>query len=39
MGEDLDTGVDVFGGGVFVGMMGEAVAAADEEHGDGHGGS
>ena len=35
----MDTGVDVFGGGVFVGMMGEAVAAADEEHGDGHGGS
>ena len=38
MGEDLDAGFDVLGGGVFVRVMGEAVAAADEEHGDGHGG-
>ena len=35
----MDAGVDVFGGGVFVGVMGEAVAAPDEEHGDGHRGS
>lgn len=35
----MDAGVDVFGRGVFVGVMGEAVAATDEEHGDGHGGS
>ena len=39
MGEDVDAGGDVFGGGVFVGMMGEAVAAADEDHADGHDGS
>ena len=38
MGQDVDAGGDVFGGGVFVGMMGEAVAAADEDHADGHDG-
>ena len=36
MGEDVDTGGDVFGRGIFIGVMGKAVAAADENHGDGH---
>lgn len=38
MGEDVDASGDVFGGGVFVGMMREAVAATDENHADGHDG-
>ena len=38
MGQDVDAGGDVFGGGVFVGVMREAVAAPDENHADGHDG-
>ena len=36
--EDVDAGGNVFGGGELVGVMGEAVATADEDHGDGHDG-
>jgi hypothetical protein len=35
MGEDLDAGGDVVGGGEFVRVMAEPVATTDEEHGDG----
>ena len=34
-GEDAGAEGDGFGGGVFVGAVGDAVAAGDEDHGDG----
>jgi hypothetical protein len=35
MSEDRDAGADIFRRGMLLRMVAEAVAAADEEHGDG----